>query len=337
MQRQSEVPGTHLAAEDHGRSGGGLVPMIKVVGCMAVVWGHSDSRLIDASLAAVVGFFAISIVGTWNRRPWNLLLRAARTMSLFAAWSCIYLSFFLVLDLLADRPLLSRQQSELRAILLPSLHLWYLPALAVLLGAMSCLGQYQRRRPSTTAMGIVCLAAAVACIQDGTHGYVATAAMSLAFVFVWLMVLPEAVGAVSASVLAAGAVAVVVLEVWSGLDLRVISAISVSLVVVSAFRSRMALGPLWITAIARWSAGIYFVHMIPLWVFRHFGWSGWQLCIVVLCASAAIVAGGVRTPAAWLFGATRRTVVHGSTSGVPVRHGELRGLGRPSGPSADVH
>lgn len=320
MQRQSEVPDTHLAAGEHSQSGGGLVPMIKLVGCIAVVWGHSDSRLIDASLAAVVGFFAISIVGTWNRRPRVLLLRAARTISLFAAWSCIYLGFFMVLDLLADRPLLSRQQ-ELRAILLPSVHLWYLPALAVLLGAMSCLGQYKRRRPSPTAIGIVCLAAAIACTQEGTHSYVATAAMSLAFAFVWLMVLPEAVGAVSASVLAASAGAVVVLEVWSGLDLRVISAISVSLIVVMAFRSGMALGPLWITAIARWSAGIYFVHMIPLWVLRHFGLSGWQLCIVVLCASAAIVAGGVRTPAAWLFGTTRRAVVHGSTSGVPVRHG----------------
>jgi uncharacterized membrane protein YfbV (UPF0208 family) len=281
------------------------VSALKIVGCIAVVIGHCDTRFIACAMAAVAGFLSVSIAGVWSRSQKELVLRAIRTMNLFVVWTCLYLSFFVLINVVAGRSPFSRY--IFTSSYFASGHLWYLPAMATLMLLLAVFGQRGRIRPSARVALLSAGLAVGAIYWLGEQSYTTIVATSLAGTMIWLAALPNRTDL--GLVLGFGVVSVlmVVVEMLFDLPLRVMGILSITGCVVAAVRHRGSPAASLLCTASGWTGGVYLVHMMPVFVLRHYGLSGSLLMMASIAVSALIVAAVSVTPASAWFAVSRRS------------------------------
>lgn len=127
--------------------------------CVLVIVGHCDLRFIGLSIAAVTAFLALSVHFALCARDRSTLpSRAWSIMLLWCAWSCVYLALPVTRSLMKNEPLDSRLYWWMLAFG-PSIHLWYLPALATSrLAIYAAFGFWHRR------IGVALCVAIIACL-----------------------------------------------------------------------------------------------------------------------------------------------------------------------------
>ncbi len=281
------------------------VSALKLAGCITVVVGHCDTRFIACAMAAVAGFLSVSIAGVWSRAQKDLFIRAIWAMSLFLVWTCVYLLFFMLINVVAGRSPVSRY--VFTSGYLSSVHLWYLPAMAILLVFLAVGGQRGRVRPRASVALLSAGLAVGAICWWGEQSYTAIVATSLAGTMIWLAALPNRTDLGLVWGLGVVSVSLVVVEMLFGLPLRVMGILSITGCVVAAVRHRGSPAALRLCTVSGWTGGVYLVHMMPVFVLRHYGLSGPLLMMASIAVSALIVAAASVTPAGAWFAVSRRS------------------------------
>ena len=276
--------------------------------CIGVVVGHCNPDLIAVAIAGVAGFLTISVhfaLEATSRA--TLLTRALRATKLWLTWSAIYALVLVTRDLGRGRALGEGFEWWMVATG-PSIHLWYLPALAVTLLVLSVavspcgvaprslrtlalftgaaavtalLSRLWQPWPLPKPFGQAAVAAFIACVAVAVHP-LAKSLGRRAILFGWLMI--------------AAGLAVQLFEVDSWVSFALI-AVGTSPLCAAA---QQAPGPLLI-ALASLTGGVYLCHMMFIAGLRFAGFNTAHWIPAVLIASAALTTLARRTRLAPLF------------------------------------
>jgi hypothetical protein len=111
--------------------------LLRILFCTLVVVAHCDLALIELGIAGVAGFLGLSLgFGTDRADRPRLAARSRRAILVWLLWWAPYLALLLARDAAAGRPIGSGWRWWMLATG-PSIHLWFLPALAATLLVLS--------------------------------------------------------------------------------------------------------------------------------------------------------------------------------------------------------
>jgi hypothetical protein len=279
--------------------------VLRCVLCVLVVLGHCDNAFMGFAIAGVVGFLSMSIgFALLEQEKPKLVRRASTTIRLWLVWSAIYVALLMMKDILTGKPLGSFFEPWMLA-MGPSMHLWFLPALAIsllLLGVLS--GQRSK------------LWFAIACAFAATSAWIARDALSAD-------ALPPPLGhavltafLVSLAALSSRLIPPRIPKAWASLawicaligigctQLRISEFASYAILVpatVGLCRIEQPRPPSWLIACSSLTAGVYLVHPAFIAALQPLGLDLVVRASATLVLSAVVVGTARRGPLRPLF------------------------------------
>lgn len=277
-------------AQIHNRS---YPELLRCVFCSLVVLGHARPASINAAILAVVGFLTISTTFTIDasNSP-RLRARIREVLFLWLAWCVPYAVVLVVRSIIkGNDPLALARPSML--LTGPSIHLWYLPALAATSGMLLLLGERVHWKSVAWLSAVVAgLIAAVSMtglsMSDPPAPQMLVAGFGLATAIGTCRILPRSGSRAWAAlgllaIIAAVALCLVTTHVWLNYFL-------VALGTICLCRAPQPAPPHWLVAVASLTGGIYLVHAMVIFPLRYVGVSGLPLFVAALFISGVVTA-----------------------------------------------
>lgn len=280
--------------------------LLRIAFCAMVVFSHCDLAWIELGIAGVGGFFGLSVAFSATRSdPARLLRRAASLLGLWIAWWPPYLALLVARDLHGGRAPGEGWRWWMLATG-PSIHLWFLPALALGLLGIAGLAQVRSRWVRVLLASVAVCAASLVNLDGSEHQWPTPVPQILVTVVAcggaWLVATsrPSARGAwgwLGAPVALGG-----VLLAISHDPMR-IGILLVAAGAALACRTTSPATPGPVRALSAWTGGIYLVHVAAIFAWRALLPSAPPIAVAaaVLATSAIATAAARRTPFARLF------------------------------------
>ena len=271
---------------------------LRCIFCAFVIFGHCYLQNIEIAILAVVGFLTISTGFALNTGSPSRLLHKIRAVLVLWLWWWIPYAVLLGargVDAGVGPFGLVRMHMLVTG---PSIHLWYLPALAATYALLMIAGNGVVALLLATACAALVLVAELVPLGRGDGlptplPQLLVTCFSLAGTLLTARIIPgrlHARGAVAGyAAVTAGSVLVFMLPYpWLAYLLAIIGAMLLC-------RCDQPAPPRWLAAAASLTGGVYLVHVIPLSACRWLGFSSLECFSATLPASVVIVAIARRT------------------------------------------